>query len=230
MMIKGDVVKIFSIIFSILFLVSVSGEGTEVEQTDLHQKIEIFSRREGYDIATYLKNHSEWIDLASVIHGIQDYMSGETPQGVLQKEGGVSYCKILIQLFEQSAKRNLEKAQAFLQNLKDKPSLHSLENGKVWYEVVVEGKQKACVQKDSSPLLHYSIVPLDGEGLVDTHMQGQPYRVPLTETIPGFAKGVEGMCVGERRKIYIHPDLGYGKVGYVPPNSLLIVDVEVISL
>ena len=50
------------------------------------------------------------------------------------------------------------------------------------------------------------------------------------ETIPGFAKGVDGMCVGERRKIYIHPALGYGKVGYVPPNSLLIVDVEVISL
>ena len=219
-------------ILPILLLQPFLGEGADDErsETNLHQKVEIFSRREGYDIAASLKNHSEWIDLNSVIMGIQDYMEGKVPQSILEQEGGASCCKILVQLFEQSAKRNLEKAQAFLQTLQTKPGLHVLENGKVVYEVITEGKEKACVQKDSSPLLHYCIVPLDGEGLVDTRMEGEPYTVPLAETIPGFARGVEGMRVGERRKIYIHPDLGYGKVGYVPPHSLLIVDVEVISL
>lgn len=54
--------------------------------------------------------------------------------------------------------------------------------------------------------------------------------MPLSETILGFAKGVEGMREGERRKLYIHPELGYALFGHVAPNSLLIVDVEVEAL
>ena len=215
------------ILFSVIPQIILFGEG-DSNSADLHQKIGEFSRHEGYDIAASLKNHSEWIDLACVIQGIQDYMSGKAPQ--IEKEEGVSYCSIIVQLFEQGAKTNLEKAQAFLQSLQTKPQLHSLEDGKVWYEILTEGKEKTCVQKDSSPLLHYCITLLDGDRIVDTRLQHQPCKVPLAETIPGFAKGIEGMSVGERRKIYIHPAFGYGKVGYVPPNSLLIVDVEVISL
>ena len=41
---------------------------------------------------------------------------------------------------------------------------------------------------------------------------------------------VEGMRVGERRKIFIHPDLAYKTIGHVPPNSLLIVEVEVLDV
>jgi peptidylprolyl isomerase len=38
------------------------------------------------------------------------------------------------------------------------------------------------------------------------------------------------MRLGERRKIFIHPDFGYKQVGRVPPSSLLIVEVEVMKL
>lgn len=199
-------------------------------ESNLSQKIERFSRREGFDIATALKNHSEWIDLSCVIQGIQDYLDGKTPQSVIDLEGGVSYSRIIIQLFEQASKNNLQKAESFLQTLENKPQLHSLEKGKLWYEIVKEGSGTDCVKKESTPLLHYSIVTLDGEGIVNTRLERHPYKVPLEETIPGFAKGVEGMRVGEKRKIFIHPDLGYGKIGYMPPNSLLVVEVEVIGL
>jgi peptidylprolyl isomerase len=47
-------------------------------------------------------------------------------------------------------------------------------------------------------------------------MGREPYKVPLAETIPGFAKGVLGMRVGEKRKIYVHLDLEYGRVRYAP--------------
>ena len=45
--------------------------------------------------------------------------------------------------------------------------------------------------------------------------------------IPGFREGVIGMREGETRRIYVHPEMAYGVTGEVPPNSLLIFDVEV---
>ncbi len=38
-----------------------------------------------------------------------------------------------------------------------------------------------------------------------------------------------GMQVGKRRELIIHPDLGYGMVGRLDPNVLLIFDLEVLE-
>ena len=37
------------------------------------------------------------------------------------------------------------------------------------------------------------------------------------------------MREGEKRRIYVHPELGYGTAGHLPPNSLLIFDIEVLT-
>ena len=52
--------------------------------------------------------------------------------------------------------------------------------------------------------------------------------IPLDEALPGLKQGMVGMKEGEKRLLFIHPDLGYGKESYVP-NSLLIFDIEVIK-
>lgn len=46
-----------------------------------------------------------------------------------------------------------------------------------------------------------------------------------SKVIPGLDKGVQGMCVNERRKITIPPHLAYGVLGagnnlsFFPPNT-----------
>jgi FKBP-type peptidyl-prolyl cis-trans isomerase FkpA len=63
-------------------------------------------------------------------------------------------------------------------------------------------------------------------------------RNPLTFTpgqgrvIPGFEEGVIGMKVGGVRKLVIPADLGYGNQsrGEIPANSVLIFDVELLSI
>jgi peptidylprolyl isomerase len=37
------------------------------------------------------------------------------------------------------------------------------------------------------------------------------------------------MREGEKRTVFIHPELAYGTNGYLPPNSLLTFEVEIVK-
>lgn len=53
----------------------------------------------------------------------------------------------------------------------------------------------------------------------------------LDEVIDGFEEGVSGMRVGEVRRIIVPSELGYGAAGQgeIPPHSVLIFEVELLS-
>ena len=54
-------------------------------------------------------------------------------------------------------------------------------------------------------------------------------QLSLDEIIPGLRAGLLGMKEGEKRTIYIHPDMAYGTNGYLPPNSLLTFEIEIVK-
>ncbi len=120
---------------------------------------------------------------------------------------------------------NLKQAEEFLTKNGKEKNVVSLEEGKLQYVKMKEGTGLA-VQAHDSPLIRYTGKFLDGK----VFGQSQDDEViSLDETLVGFSKSIVGMKEGEQRRIFIHPDLGYGKAGFLPPNSLLTFEIEVIK-
>ena len=55
----------------------------------------------------------------------------------------------------------------------------------------------------------------------------------LLQVIQGWDQGLGKMSVGQRAKLTISPDMGYGAKGIpgtIPPNSTLVFDVELLKV
>ena len=124
-------------------------------------------------------------------------------------------------------KMNIRDYTAILRSCKQPDHLKGARLNKIYYETVNEGTGTWQVLPTESCYFHCTITTLDGVEIQNTHTNNKPKKICLAEVIPGFSRGVIGMKKSERRKLYIHPDFAYRKVGWkVPPQTLLIIDVE----
>ena len=83
--------------------------------------------------------------------------------------------------------------------------------------------------------VHYTGTFEDGEKF-DSSLDGNKpfnFTIGVCPVIKGWTEGLQGMCVGEKRKLIIPPDLGYGPKGkepVIPGNATLLFDVELLAI
>jgi len=106
------------------------------------------------------------------------------------------------------------------------------------YEIIKEGSGKSP-QKGDTVVVHYTgwlnKNGEPGEKFDSSVDRGKPFSFPIgmEYVIKGWDEGVITMKVGEKRRLFIPADLGYGKYGagsVIPPDANLIFDVELLQI
>ncbi|KAL3051518.1 peptidyl-prolyl cis-trans isomerase FKBP10 [Trematomus bernacchii] len=82
---------------------------------------------------------------------------------------------------------------------------------------------------------HYNATFLDGKTFDSSHEKGDAKVGLLGEgrLVAGIDKGLQGMCVNERRTITVPPHLAYGSAGagdVVPPDTTLMFELHLLDL
>lgn len=203
----------------------------ELTKEELFSKenIKNLSESLGHFIYKSLDNPLLKLDCEAVVKGLNDAKAGK-PAPMTEQEYEEQLQKIQEMAFEEMSKANLKEAEEFLDKNKKKEGVQLLEEGKIQIEVLQPGTGTDEVNEKSAVVMHYDGKYLNGKTFSSSREAPEPITIVLTQTIPGFKKGMLGMKAGEKRRLYIHPDLGYGTCGQLLPNALLIFDVEVLKI
>jgi peptidylprolyl isomerase len=223
-------IRIFSVL-SLLALYSLVAEEKQIAQsaataTQAAQPGEIaqISEAFGHVIGKNLENIGVKFDLAQVIKGLQDAIAGkESPMSEMECIQAIATAQEKV--FKDQCAENLRRAETFLADNSKTNGVIAIEDGKVQYRITEQGKG-AVIEPHYAPLVKYTGKYLDG-GVFGASKEEE--MISLDEIIPGLKAGLLGMKEGEKRTVYIHPDLAYGTNGHLPPNSLLTFDLEIIK-
>lgn len=169
----------------------------------------------GHMIGKNLQSLDVPLDIGAIAKGLQDEAAGISSP--MTEDACV---ETLVKLQEE---KSLEEAVAFLNANRKRECVISLEEGKLQYEVLKKGEGQK-VQSYNSPLVR---LKKERDSL---EVDSKDEVLALDEAIPGLKLGIIGMKEGEVRKLYIHPDLAFGKLKHIElQNSLLIFEVEIIK-
>jgi FKBP-type peptidyl-prolyl cis-trans isomerase FklB len=130
----------------------------------------------------------------------------------------------------QLAITNKADGEAFLATNKNQPGVITLADG-LQYLVLTNGSGATPAATDKVTV-NYRGTLLDGTEFDSSYKRGEPASFPVGGVIPGWTEALQKMSVGSKWKLFIPAGLAYGEKGQrgIPPNSLLIFEVELISI
>jgi FKBP-type peptidyl-prolyl cis-trans isomerase len=123
---------------------------------------------------------------------------------------------------------NLQQSELFLgQNLSNSEVLE-IEPGLQY--MILESSQSNASRPKLEDIItaDFHGTLMDGSVFWSSIEIGEPLTIQLSQLIPGCQKVISLMQEGDFWRVFIHPDLAYGKEGRptIPPNSVLIFDIK----
>ncbi len=125
------------------------------------------------------------------------------------------------------AQANLTTAQAFLEENMSNEWVVALASG-LQYKVLQEGNGRSP-GRENKVRTHYRGTFIDGTEFDSSYKRGEPAEFGV---ISGWTEALQLMKEGAKWQLFVPPDLAYGATqrGNIPPNSLLIFEVEWIEI
>jgi FKBP-type peptidyl-prolyl cis-trans isomerase FklB len=190
----------------------------------------------GYMTAKSMSNAVPTLNVDNYVAGFKD--------GFAKKEGAIKedeMQKVLIAFQERVKKEAEVKHQKAITENVTKGAAYLAENAKkagvkvtasgLQYEVISEGKGAKPIATDVVKV-HYEGKLLDGTVFDSSIKRNEPISFPLNQVIAGWTEGVQLMSVGSKYKFTIPSALAYGEqgAGPIPPNSVLVFEVELLDI
>ncbi|WP_026972183.1 FKBP-type peptidyl-prolyl cis-trans isomerase [Aliagarivorans marinus] len=174
------------------------------------------------------------LDNALVLRGMQDGLDGEVAMSEEQMQEALQALDATLAGLAQEkaaeeAAAMLAENEKFLAENAEREEVSVTESG-LQYEVLTAAKGDKPAAEDMVTV-HYVGSLLDGTEFDSSIARGEPTSFPLNRVIPGWTEGVQLMSVGSKYKFYIPSELGYGEMGAgsIPPNSVLVFEVELLE-
>jgi FKBP-type peptidyl-prolyl cis-trans isomerase FklB len=208
--------------------------GEKPELTDEKDKI---SYSIGYQIGGDFKRQG--IELAPdlIVKGIQDAGSGAEPR-ISPQEMRRTLVGLKKKVEADDRKRQMERAgksraegEAFLAANGKKEGVVTLPSG-LQYKVLAAGTGKSPNPTDNVTV-HYRGTLVDGTEFDSSYKRNEPVTLAVDLVIPGWKEALPMMKEGAKWQLFVPSELGYGERGTgagIPPNSVLLFDVDLISV
>ena len=106
----------------------------------------------------------------------------------------------------------MERTDALAEIAKKWPKLTTTKSG-LMFEVLKKGSG-GSPSPTSQVSVNYTGTLLDGKVFDSTTARGKPATFQVNRVIPGWTEALVAMSRGEKRRLVIPPELGYGVQGY----------------
>ena len=173
------------------------------------------------------------IDLTAFIAGMSDAISGNLQ---MEQAAMVQILQSFMQRQQEEAQAavndNLIASEAFLAENAQRDGVVVLESG-LQYEILASGSGSESPTTTSTVLAHYHGTLADGSVFDSSVDRGDPASFGVSQVIAGWTEALQLMTVGDKWRLYIHPDMAYGEASptpTIPPNSTLIFEVELLEI
>ncbi len=175
------------------------------------------------------------VDLDALIEGVEDALKGENKLDA----------EVVLDLLNARAERlndELKKKQeaemaatkaandAYLADNAKKAGVKVTESG-LQYEVLAEGEGEKP-SKEDVVTVHFKGWTIDGSQFENTYTKGEPAKMSLIHTIPGWEEGVQLMSPGAKYRFVMPSSLSYDiqdPKAAMAPHAALIFEIELLS-
>ena len=165
-------------------------------------------------------------DYKAVSQGMRDSLLGKKSQTDINQ-----YKPQILQKYQEDARiisqRRENEQKEYLADFQKEKGVKVLDNGAMM-KLSRPGKGKSP-KADGTATVHYTGTLINGTKFDSSRDRNQPFTTRLTDVIPCWTKALQQMKPGARAQVVCPADTAYGNrpVGPIPPNSVLVFDIEV---
>ena len=159
--------------------------------------------------------------------GLRDALSGKVKMTPADQE---NISNVIRTARSGVVETNHSAAAAFLAENGKKKDVVTTASG-LQYKVVVPG-DGASPKPTDEVTVNYRGALLDGTEFDSSYKRGEPASFPVNGVIPGWQEALVLMKPGAKWQLFVPPKLAYDErsPGAIPPGSLLVFDVELLSV